>query len=157
MGCDIHSRAERCVNGEWQVIPGLRPFMSARSYRWWGFLADVRNSSAIEPISQPRGLPAGAVAPVNDGRPAEETANDEFIHSYSWLSVDELLKIDYDKLVEDRRFSGKIDGKSSGEFTCAPGMGKRMTLREFLQPHFFDELAALQEAGAERIVFGFAD
>jgi len=157
MGCGIHSRAERRVGGEWQVIPGLRPFMTNRNYGWWGFLAGVRNSSAIEPLSTPRGPPAGAVSPSNDDRSAEGTANDEFIHSYSWLSVEELLEVDYGKVVEDRRFSGTIDGKSSGAFTCAPGMGKQMTLREFLQPNFFDELAALQEAGADRIVFGFSD
>ena len=154
MGCDIFSRAEKRIGEKWQVISGLHPFSDARSYRVFGFLADVRNWAGVMPISQPRGLPQGVVAPVD-----EETPDDEWLgeHSFSWLLVSELLAVDYDRVVEDRRTTGVVDGITYGSITAEPGQGRSMTLRAFLAPPYFEDLDALVAAGADRIVFGFGD
>lgn len=143
MGCDIHLIAQaRDQNGEWVNIDfgGDReaPF-EWRNYEAFGFLAGVRNYSAVTPISTPRGLP--------DGFSYDEAIDYLGDHSFSWLLVDELTAQDYDAVIEDRRIA---NGK-----TCEPGQGEMTTLREHLGTQFFDDLKRLQDAGAERIVFGF--
>jgi hypothetical protein len=145
MGCDIHSQAEKRINGKWEVIPDLHPF-DWRQYGMFGFLADVRNYSAVPPLSQPRDLPEGS---PSDG----EDLGD---HSYSWLSVEELTAFDYDQPMEDRRVTRQIaPNVTSGAVTCEPGEGEKTTFREFLGPAFFKDLEELKAAGAERVVFGF--
>lgn len=74
-------------------------------------------------------------------------------HSFSWLSLEELLSFNYDVLIEDKRATVKLYnnswtgvGRSGGEVT---------TYREFLGSGFFKDLEELQKSGAERIVFGF--
>lgn len=149
MGCDIHSRAERRENGKWVVIDGLAPF-DWRSYGMFGFLAGVRNYSAIPPLSEPRGLP--------DDTPQSGDDYDDYLgdHSFSWLSLDELLAFDYDQPVEDRRVTRTMpNGVINGGCTAEPGGGEMTTYREFLGEAFFDDLAKLKAAGAERVVFGF--
>lgn len=147
MGCDIHSRAERKVDGQWQVIAGAEPF-DWRSYGMFAFLANVRNYSGIKPLSEPRGLPADS--------PAER--DDEYLgdHSYSWLSLDELIAFDYDAMTEDRRVTVQTGPNSwNGAHTAKPGSGEAMTYRAFLGEAFFEEIEKLKAVGAERIVFGF--
>ncbi len=146
MGCDIFSQAEKRVGGTWQRIEGFLPF-DRRDYGLFGFLAGVRNYSAVPPIAPPRGLPADA----DYEEPDDDTDDEDYLgeHSFSWLSVDELANFDYDQLIEDRR------SESGG--TCEPGEGKRMTYRVFLGDAYFKELDRLKDVGAERIVFGFAD
>lgn len=139
MGCDIHIRAERKVGDKWEIIDGLKPF-DWRQYGMFGFLADVRNYSAIPPISPARGLP--------DDADKRGYLGD---HSYSWLSVSELSSFDYDRPIEDRR----VMRNGNGGTTAEPGGGRMTTYREFLGKAFFDDLAELVDAGADRIVFGF--
>lgn len=148
MGCDIHIRAERKSGDKWEVIPDLAPF-DWRSYGMFEFLANVRNYSAVPPISEPRGLPTDA---------PPENEDDGWLgdHSHSWLSVSELSSFDYDQSFEDRRVTRQIEPNfTSGAVTAEPGGGKMTTFREFLGPKFFDDLEKLKQAGAERIVFGF--
>lgn len=154
MVTDIFARAERFSEGVWTIVPNVRPFSGWSSYRLFGFLADVRNYAAITPVSKPRGLPAGVTAPPFDD---DDVEGDEWLgeHDYSWLLVSELLSVEYEQMVEDRRTSGMINGIRDGSLTAQPGHGVRMTLREFLGEAYFDELARLEEAGVERIVFGF--
>jgi hypothetical protein len=77
-------------------------------------------------------------------------------HTPTWLTLAELLAVDYDQLVEDRRTTGTLpSGIVSGGCTAAPGQGETMPLREFLGQWFMADLKALQEAGAERIVLWF--
>lgn len=152
MGCDIHSYAERKnADGQWEMVPDLRPFDS-RNYGVFGFLAGVRNYSALTPISDPRGFPPDANARV--AADYESWSTDA--HSASWLSVDELAAFDYDAICEDRRVTRQISPNHyDGGCTCYPGEGKKQTYREFLGGWFFDDLKKLQEAGAERVVFWF--
>jgi hypothetical protein len=88
MTCNIDTRAEHRIDGKWRVIPGLK-FFRRSHYGVYGFLADVRNYSAIPPISEQRGIPADAPVGVDIGD-----------HSFSWLSIDELLAFNYDATSE---------------------------------------------------------
>lgn len=146
MGCDIHVLGQRKENGQWVDVE--TEAFGDRTYGRFGFLADVRNYSAVKPISSPRGWPK------------DFTASEDFDmrcdHSHSWLSVDELLAFDYETMTEDRRYMGRTaDGFNSGALTSEPGHGNAMTYREFLGPGFFDDLSDLAANKIERIVFGF--
>jgi hypothetical protein len=147
MGCDIHVQAERKVDGKWQLVPGN--FFDWRGYNVFAFLAGVRNYSAITPIAQPRGLPDDCVDTddYNSARGGD--------HSFSWLSIPELLAFDYEARMEDRRITVTEGNFTNGAVTAEPGGGETMTYREYLREGFFDELEKLKAAGAERIVFGF--
>jgi hypothetical protein len=147
MACDIHSFAEKREGEKFVAIPGLYPFESGRDYSLFGWLADVRNYSAVPPIAPCRGVPEDAS--VDARADSDRWGTDG--HSHSWLRVEELNIFDYTALVEDRR----VTRNGNGGCTCDPGEGKTMTWREFLGKWYFDELAALNEAGAERIVFWF--
>jgi hypothetical protein len=146
MGCDIHSYAEKKTDNRWKMIPDLNPF-DWRSYGMYGFLANVRNYSAVPPISEPRGLPDDASEDVKDKKEYWDTD----AHSASWLSLTELLGFDYDAPLEDRR----VMRNGNGGCTCEPGEGKKTTYREFLGTSFFDDIEKLKSEGAERIVFWF--
>lgn len=151
MGCDIHIYAEKKGDdGKYHNLPGDLEFNA--NYGVFGFLAGVRNYSAVTPISEPRGIPDDA----------SETVKEEFIdwegdaHSESWLAVSELTEFDYGQLMEDRRVMKQIGINTwSGQETCEPGHGFMMTYRDFLGLEFFKLLAALQAYDADRIVFWF--
>lgn len=156
MGCDIHLIAQRKLSNssdapvwsdneaEYEDIRDI--FLDYRSYGLFGFLAGVRNYSAIPPISKPRGIPSDF---HTESHPFREA--DSYYHSKSWLSVQELAEYDYDQIVEDRRVTINGDGGCTAE----PGGGEQMPLREFLGQWYFTELERLQAAGADRIVFCF--
>lgn len=149
MGCDIHIVAERRVNGVWETIPKGRLDFD-RNYGAFGFLADVRNYSQVQPISQPRGLPPDISFDV------ETYYYWRADHSFSWLSVKELTEFDYDQEMEDRRIIIQISSSFwDGGGTAKPGEGVKTTYREFLGSQFFKFLEELKICGAERIVFGF--
>lgn len=152
MGCDIHSYAERKnAAGQWEKVPSLRPF-NDRNYGTFGFLADMRNYSALTPIAERRGMPTDTSAEVA----TEYDVWSSDAHSASWLTVAELAAFDYDAICEDRRTTRQTGPNSlDGGFTAEPGEGKQQTYREFLGHWFFDDLKKLQEAGAERVVFWF--
>ena len=164
MGCDIHSRVQKFIDGKWKTVevplfpsdmldlftpksrwnePSVEPF-SWRSYGMFAFLADVRNYSYVPPISSPRGLP-------DDVTNEEDEYGD---HSFSWLSLKELLDFDYSQTFENRRTFR--DG--SGAADAGPGNGVVMTFREFLGLLFFRDLAIMTCLGKPeeiRVVFGF--
>lgn len=152
MGCDIHTFAEkRNATGQWEAIDGMAPFDS-RNYGAFGFMAGVRNYSAITPISLPRGIPEDVSAAVKE----EHEDWDCDAHSASWLSVAELLAFNYDAECEDRRCTVQLSANCwSGAGTCEPGKGERQTFRQFLGEWFMRDLEELKEAGAERVVFWF--
>lgn len=146
MGCDIHAYAERKTNRGWEPVGDLSPF-DWRSYGLFGFLAGVRNYSAIPPIAEKRGFPDDAGNEVREEYKSWECD----AHSASWLSMTELEAFDYDAPMEDRR----VMRDGNGGCTCEPGEGEKTTFRAFLGPAFFEELEKLKAAGADRIVFWF--
>lgn len=157
MGCDIHIRAQKKINADWQTLAFV-PF-SWRNYSVFSWLAGVRNYSAISPISEPRGVPDD----MNDSKDSSEMpwsydhhGGELGDHSFSWLSVAELQAVNYEQTIENRRCARVMAaGYTSHGETCDPGQGEKMTLREFLGQAYFDDLNTLQEIGADRIVFGF--
>jgi hypothetical protein len=152
MGCDIHAHAEkRNASGKWERLTIPEPF-DWRSYGLFGFLADVRNYSAVPPIAPRRGLPSDASADVRHD--SEEWAGDG--HSHSWLSLEEILSFNYDAAMEDRRVTRQVAANAwDGGCTADPGGGEQTTFRAFLGPKYFEELDRLKAAGVERIVFWF--
>lgn len=172
MGCDIHSYAEvRDENGRWYPAPeriplddwarkyygrdfGRSPF-DWRSYGLYGFLANVRNYSAVTPISEPRGMPKDASGLVDDEY--EQWGYDA--HSASWLTLAELLAVDYDASFEDRRVTRQVGPNHwDGGVTADPGEGEVKTLREFLGDLYFRDLRILKSLGDPervRVVFWF--
>lgn len=130
MGSDIHTYVEsRQDSGVWTRVPWPRqdvvvaddgPF-ETREYDVFGFLAGVRG---IPALAAPRGLPDDVSAEV-----AEESADwGADGHTHSWLSVAELLAVDYD----------------------APVPGRAATFRELLGPSYFRDLEVLSGIGADR-------
>jgi hypothetical protein len=155
MGCDISLYAEKRVDDKWvQVEVEGNPF-GERQYGKFGFLADVRNYSAVTPIAPQRGMPPDTEASFLRGY-AEDAAEGN-VHSASWLTIAELEAFNYDAMMEDRRVTRVVSaGYRDGGCTCDPGEGKKMTYREFFEStDFFESLAALKAAGAERVVFWF--
>lgn len=151
MGCDIHSHAERKEQGKWEKIDNIEPFR-IRAYSVFGFLADVRNYSAVSPISQPRGIPPDVSRAVAEDY--DKWAGD--VHTPSWLSVAELVGVDYEIQIEDLRVTRQVGPNHwHGGCTGEPGEGELTTLREFLGSDFFVDLQELQDVGAERIIFWF--
>jgi hypothetical protein len=119
-----------------------------RNYRVYGFLAGVRNYSAVKPIAEQRGLPADIIFDASGGPYLG-------YHSFSWLSVAELEAIDYDEMMENRRVTRVSASVIDGACTANAGDGKVMTYREFLGASFFADIAELRRIGADRVAFGF--
>lgn len=149
MGCDIHCRTEKQIEGKWSRV-GRAGFW--RNYGLFGFLANVRNYSAVPPISEPRGFPDDASKSVR--LDYESWSSDA--HSASWLTVAELTAFNYDTPMEDRRVTRQLaPNYFDGGCTAEPGCGRQTTYREFLGSKYFDELRRIEQSGAERIVFWF--
>jgi hypothetical protein len=147
MGVDMTVVEQRKTADGWEPVGGLQTF-DWRSYGVYGFLAGVRNYSAVPPISEPRGLPADYVLGEYD------PLDDKWGHS--WLSISELMNFNYEQTFEDRRVTREIaPGHFDGGVTAEPGGGAIMTYREFLGEGFFESLQKAADAGVDRIVFGF--
>lgn len=149
MSTDIMSVLQkRNERGEWTEVI-VEDFLSDTNYALFGWLANVRNYSAVIPLDVPRGLPSDF---AYDGTCYDRVGE----HDFSWFTIDELLAVNFDQIVENRRTTGiNSDGFRDGSMTSAPGDGRLMPLREFLGTSFLDDLKRAKEAGAERIVFGF--
>lgn len=80
-------------------------------------------------------------------------------HSFSWLSLKELLDFNYDQTFEDRRVTVQTGPRSwNGAGEAEPGGGEQTTFREFLGEAFFSQLEILKTYGEPenvRVVFGF--
>jgi len=105
---------EREPENEYWLNAAKRSWYSGRNYVLFGVLADVRNGvgfagidtgNAVTPISLPRGFPddmsEGARALLGDNRyddDGDDSLDDIWLgdHSFSWLTLDELLAYDWD-------------------------------------------------------------
>lgn len=146
MGADIVTTAERRFGSKWETLP---VHYNYRNYGLFGWLADVRNYSAIPTLQAERlGFPERATLESIDVHEAN--------HSVTWFAVADLLAFDYDQPVEDRRVTREEHpGFFNGAATAEPGGGQMTTYREFLGEGWFEFLTALQSAGAERIIVSF--
>lgn len=168
MGCDIHSYVERKKqDGEWELVKGAfegddfdkehgRPVVDDpfgwRSYGMFAFLAGVRNYSCVPVIKQPTyEIPEDSCKEIKEE--CEFWSTDG--HNASFLYLEDLLNFDYEKTFEDRRCMRNNDGGS----TCDVGEGKIITFREFLGPHFFQNIQEMKRLGDDpkliRVVFWF--
>lgn len=138
MGCDIHAFAERKSEGKWKQIK--REFKHntfgegyyfedeldmGRNYELFAFLADVRNSDGIIPISQPKGIPEDASL----GYLAEVEDWDGDGHSHSYFTLAELKTIPRKLLnqkINDRRIILAKDDKGQVTETCRGTNGKNL-------------------------------
>lgn len=192
MGCDIHSFAEVRTNGKWEKVTGkvfgsegdksTEPF-GWRSYAMFGFLADVRNYSRCQPLSQPKGLPddseyLNSVSPYAydlnpmSGQPIPVTERDTVkswvrddgnYHSYSYFLLKELLDFDYEQTFWDRRISRTTVTPggctvTNGAALAEEGEGEIITYRDHLGEWFFNDIDYLKALGGPedvRIVFWF--
>ena len=109
MGCDIHffvetkqndgtwKSADTWVSDDWDPgrmkIPYDEHFYQDRNYNLFAILANVRNYSDFNPISEPRGLPEDASPDVK----AQSDVWDMDGHSHSYLTVTELKAYDWDQ------------------------------------------------------------
>lgn len=147
MGCDIHAVVQVQRNGRWEDADFS--VFDGRSYRLFGWLADVRNYSAVTPIREPKGLP-------EDFHHSEWEIWKDDAHSCSWFSAEELAAIDFDAMVEDRRVTRQVGPNCyDGSCTCDAGEGKAMTLREFLGDGYVSDIKKIVELGNSRVVFWF--
>ena len=113
MGCDIHTHAEVRRGDRWERVSGAiwapqwfdepnadEPF-GVRNYRVFERLAGVRSSGEVEPLAEPRGLPADVTPEVRAD--AEDWGGNA--HSHSWLTLRELQQANLD----DARFNADVE------------------------------------------------
>lgn len=151
MGCDIHCYSEgkmpKDLEDDREYLGEF--FDDTRSYRLFGWLAGVRNYSAVKQCQVVKpGLPILCPNPkiIQEFKALEGDA-----HSEHHVYLEDLLGYDYDQLVEDRR----VIRDGNGGCTCEPGEGEVMSLREFLGKSYFDELDKMKQAGVFRLIFWF--
>lgn len=129
----------------------LHPFRN-RNYSFFGWLADIRNYSAVAPLDKPRGLPKNLSTALMDKY--EDRA---YELSFTHFTLAELLSIDYDSIVEDRR--AMIDG--DGGATVDAGKGEMMPLKDFLSESVMEPLEIMKNRFSEyslddvRVIFVF--
>ncbi len=144
MGCDIHTITEVKTPNGWKAVLLDKPVFDWRSYRMYGFLADVRNYSATPPIHEQRDWPEDIT------HEAEQLRKDWDCnaHSFTYVTLADLLAFDYSKAIEDCRVVEQVGPNAwDGGATVKRGGGKITTYRDFLDGYFFTELDRLSELG----------
>ena len=106
MGCDIHVSVDVLnADGYWESkAPPTREWGGTswfpyRNYPFFAVLAGVRNSYGLKPIDDPRGFPS-------DKR---QLWGEEYAHSESWVTLDELLSYNWDSKV---KLTAWVSGKT---------------------------------------------
>ena len=145
---DIHREFEKQQkSGRWRSFY-LDDVWDERNYALFGFLANVRNYSAVPVVSPPRGLPEDASLTVT-----KAFGSGEF-HTASWLSLDELVSFDYGQTFIDRR---NIAKGFNDNCSVPIAEGRRAIVRDILGPLFFHHLARMRAARIDRVIFWFED
>lgn len=183
MGCDIHTLAEvrNKKTGKWEIVKGTftsdyhpasqkksdHPF-DWRNYSIFAFLANVRNYDHSQCLSEPKGLPKDSeylnkIIDEDSGYGGKITKRadlmDRGYHSFSFLTLKELLDFDYEKTFENRRIT-KMEAPNfiNGRALAEEGEGKIISYRENLGKMFFIHLEELKSLGSPedvRVVFWF--
>lgn len=180
MGCDIHPYAEIRTDGRWRPVEVKLP--CDRNYVAFGVLANQRNGfgfagvdtgDAVTPIAEPRGLPLNI---ATHETPDADWNNGCYVwfgdHSFSWVTLAELLALDLkvpvtqrgmvtEAIAAEMRDTGKPPRAWCGG-TTAKGYEKVEWQRPLgeaarLLPELIDALAKLGDYDPNdvRIVFGF--
>ena len=160
MGIDIYGYVEVKKGDAWEYVKEKWPYDGCRNYLAFYFIGHRHSGYGGFPrIAEPRGLPP-------DLSPKVKAASDEWQGEYfypSWLTLDELLKYDYNQVVSRQRVITVIE---NGEpYYLAPhteeeGEWKDFTLYEELS-QFPENFKYLQEEFGNvipenvRIVFWF--
>lgn len=189
MGTDIHLAAEYFKDGRWHLAD--KELTEDRNYRAFAVLADVRNGygfagfdtgDPVIPISSPRGLPEDMSEELRSMIEKNDTDDDILDedynvsgiwlgdHSFSWVTLQELLEYDLDAPVTVR---GYVSAESAQRFrehgeiphvwaawTPQPGFERiewQLPLRNSasLIPTLIEEISDLGEPQNVRLVFGF--
>jgi len=150
MGTDIHVMVDRRnSSGDWIPTDVQDDVWEDRNYGAFGWMADVRNYSALEPRFADRGYPPD----WQDIRGADTW------HSATHFTVLELLLVDYCEQVEDRRYTAQEpSGIWNGGSTAEPGEGEKLPLGEFLGVYWMQgllRLAALGDPKDTRVIIAF--
>lgn len=165
MGCDIRSFTEVRKKKKWIKVD--QTFLDKRRYPIFAFLADVRNSGKCEPISEPKGLPKDSEwlkEPYEIMTRYEDIKDDPDYHSYSYLTLKELLDFNYEKSFEKLEMSflykedNVVIAGSIFTETAKEGEGEITSYRNYLGEWFFEELDKMKKLGDPenvRIVFWF--
>lgn len=148
MGCDIYIWAERKLPTH--TFTRLEYKDEPRIYNAFAFLAGIRNYAGIEPLSEPRGIP----------QDCDEVLRHELLdvdlHSHSWFTLAELNEVDYDKLVENRRYTAQTaSGIIDGALTAPEGSGVMVPLRHLVSEEYINLFKRLASEGYDRIIFAF--
>jgi len=197
MGTDIHLAAEVYKGGFWHLSDVDLP--AYRNYRAFAILADVRNGytfagmdsgDPVVPISYPRGFPKDMSLELRellDGEDEEDWLGDEGMgdfsvddeepeyiwlgdHSFSWVTLEELINYDLDQPVTLR---GKVspeaarrwsENKEPPSAVAAYASNPDFVSLEWQRPlresaslvvDLIDALRPLGEPRDVRIIFGF--
>lgn len=168
MGCDIHPYAEVRRNGRWERATELP---RDRDYKTFALLADVRNYSTdppIKPISPPRGLPIDVA--WSDEAESDGTGTWLGDHSFSWLTLAELEKVDAWATITLQGFVSKEAARNYQLYGWTPQEWCQGTNDPEMVPLKWEQplsrccyllprlIAALRKLGAPedvRMVFGF--
>lgn len=180
MGCDIHPYAEVRRNGKWERADVEVP--SDRNYWTFSILAGVRNGHGfagvytgepVRPIAQPRGLPIDCTYSSPDSDVGYGEAGYYWLgdHSWSWVTLSELLAYDLDRANTEGGIITDAQQKALKENGTLPdswcGGTNRMEgrvhatwqrpLREcaWLMPKIIEALKPLGDPDDVRLVFGF--
>jgi hypothetical protein len=115
MGCDIHICIERKIDGVWTLADVRPEALAHRNYNVFAILADVRNGSGFagiktgngfKPIAEPRGLPDDLCAEIRDYQYDDDHDEKDWgknlgDHSFSWLTLREVLEYDYEQTTKE--------------------------------------------------------
>jgi hypothetical protein len=179
MGCDIHSVAQKYINGEWVDVSdgsildfennefGYEPFLdvaicmricirSEQYYNIYAFLAGVCNRNDIKPISTPRGFPKDLYQVGQEIRPdVSDILHAIFDNNLRYVSHSPswLSVTELKDFPYDSLLQFDLSNRTSNYVPEAAL--RELTYREFLGKYFFKELNKLIELEADRIVFGF--
>lgn len=137
----------------------------------FAFFADVRNYDHCVPLSEPKGLPDDSeylneIIDEGYGTPmsrSDDIYNDGNYHSFSYLTLKELLDFDYEQTFWNRRITKTVRYPEGGSYSdgaalAEEGEGQIISYRENLGSMYFTHLKELSELGEPedvRIVFWF--